>query len=352
MKKIAILTLYGYFNYGNKYQNYAVTQIVKKYGYTPETIVVYPDCKQSVRHALLCLKSLSGNTDARRYLKIYRFSKKNIPVRIIIKKDMQIPHTVANQYDYFIAGSDQVWNPSIRPKERQNFFLSFANKEQRICISPSFGVNKIDEEFREIYIQGLNGFNNLCSRESTGVEIIKSLTGKDAELLIDPTLALTKEDWKKVFTEAPKQKSDYLVLAALSELSDDKREYVNSLSQKYNLKIVDIFDKNEAYGPDEVLSLISNAKLVFTDSFHFTAFSVNFNVPFIVLRREDHVINSAMFIRMTSLLEMFGLEGRLFENVAEGKELTCDFSYANQVLEQQRIKFFNYLDRSLNKNES
>src|SRR5699024_7229341 len=39
MKKIGILTLNGYFNYGNRLQNYALQEILKRLGFNVETII-------------------------------------------------------------------------------------------------------------------------------------------------------------------------------------------------------------------------------------------------------------------------------------------------------------------------
>ena len=351
MKTIAILTLFGYYNYGNKYQNYAVQEGLKKYGFEPRTLVVYPDRRQLIRPALFKLKALMGDVEKKRYRKIYRFSKKYIPVRALYIKDLQIPKAVAGEYDFFVTGSDQVWNPSIRPRERNNFFLSFAEREQRICVSPSFGVSELPEELTELYRQGLDGFDNLCSREEAGVKIIETLTGRKAERLIDPTLALTKDEWKKIFAEVPNDKGSYILLALLGRMSQDEENYIKNLAQKNSLKIINVFAPDSVYGPDEVLSLIDNASLVFTDSFHFTAFSVNFGVPFIVTERKDDSVNSNMFSRISSLLGMLSLEERQYGKTKPGEELSCSFDRAQSVLGEERKKYFDFLDRSLNKHE-
>lgn len=351
MQKIAVLTLYGYYNYGNKYQNYAVQECLEKYGYRVQTLVVYPNLKHLLRPALYKLKAEKGDINAKRYLKIYNFSKKYIPVRTLYRRDLQIPKSFSAKYDYFVTGSDQVWNPSIRPRERQNFFLSFAERPQRICISPSFGVSEIDEKYRDIYKQGLDGFDNLCSREESGVKIIESLTGKKAEHLIDPTLVVPKSEWQKIFSYDHNIEKKYILLALLGKLSKDEEEYVNNLAKKNGLRIVDIFAPDSAYGPDEVLSIIDNASLVFTDSYHFTLFSVNFSVPFIVTERKDDAVNSAMFSRISSFLDMTSLNERQYGKTPSGSELYCDYENAQKVITKERKKFYEFLDRSLSKNE-
>lgn len=39
MKKVAILTLNGYFNYGNRLQNYALQEVIKSLGFKVETVI-------------------------------------------------------------------------------------------------------------------------------------------------------------------------------------------------------------------------------------------------------------------------------------------------------------------------
>ena len=345
MKKIAILTLYGYSNFGNRFQNYAVQQIINKYGYETDTLVLYQSYKPVLRPAYFRAKALFGDIKAKRYMKLYSFSKKHIPTKTFVNSALELPENIKAQYDFFVTGSDQVWNPLIRKTERQNFFLSFAEKNQRVCVSPSFGVEGIPEELKSIYTDGLNGFNNLCAREQSGVDIIKELTGREAELLIDPTLALTKDEWSKIFADTKPEK-DYILVAMLGNLSKDKQEYIKGIAENNNLDIIDIFSVGSAYGPDEVLTLIDNACLVFTDSFHFTAFSINFKTPFVVSEREEDSIDAVTFSRIDSLLNAFSLPERKFGKTEDA--LNCDFVSAHKTLEAEREKFYRFIEKSLN----
>ena len=342
-QKVGIVTLYGYLNYGNRYQNYAVQEILKQYGYDVKTLVVYDNIKPAAKTALCCVKMLFGNIEAKRYLLIRRFSKKHIPTHLILNKDKKIPNKVSKEYSYFVSGSDQVWNPFIRPRERDNFFLKFADKSQRLCLSPSFGIGKLGDEFKAEFFEGINGFPLLSCREQSGVDIIKNLVDRECALLIDPTLALQAEQWEKLFADIqihrPKR---YLLVAMLGNISDEKREYMESICKTHNLKRVDIF--KDAYSPEQVLYLIAHASVVCTDSFHFTAFSINFNTPFIVFEREDNKVNSNMYSRLASLLKTFDLEDRKYHAICQENEICCDYERANYQLTKEREKFKEYIN--------
>ena len=84
-------------------------------------------------------------------------------------------------------------------------------------------------------------------------------------------------------------------------------------------------------GPQEFISLLNKAVYVITDSFHGTAFSINFNIPFTTLLNPLSNINS----RALSLLEMCKLASRMIYddgNNAFPKTLTVDFTEANEIL--------------------
>lgn len=347
MDKIAIITLYGYINYGNRFQNYAIQELLKKYDFEVDTIVVRKRSKIFLKNMLEIFKAILGNTKSRRYLKLWEFSNKYIQTKNIYTSDLHIDSKYAQFYSYFVVGSDQVWNPYIRRRERDNFFLRFTEQKQRICLAPSFGVDEIPKESLEDFKNGLMGFDILSSREKTGLDIILKLTGRKAKCLIDPTLVLNKKDWHKLFEKPTSISENYIVVSFLGEIDTKCFGKINSLAQEHKLNIINVMEK--AYSPGEILYMLSNASLVCTDSFHFSAFSINFNTPFIVFRRKGNNIESNMFSRLSNLLELFKLGERVSERIDWKNPMVCDFERANEILENERDSFFKYLDLNLKK---
>ena len=155
----------------------------------------------------------------------------------------------------------------------------------------------------------------------------------------------SKEEWKKAFADLETENS-YILVAMLGNMSEERQNYIQSIADENKLNIIDIFGKGNICGPDKVLSLISNANLVFTDSFHFTAFSINFKTPFIVCEREEDSIDAATFSRIDSLLKEFSLSDRKYGQTTD--VLSCDFENAHLTLEKDRKKFYDFIEKSLN----
>ena len=93
----------------------------------------------------------------------------------------------------------------------------------------------------------------------------------------------------------------------------------------------------------EFLSLIKNARCVITNSFHATAFSINFNTPFISVMRER--ANS----RINDLLHLMDLEERRLTdfNDLDLMDKAIDFEKVNDLLNEQREVALKYLKDSL-----
>ena len=322
MKRIGI-TINDNNNYGNRLQNYAVQEYLKRLGFEVETLrnaEVYNDKKKFILR--LIKKKLKENkhnlTERDRCFKVF-----NNNIKFSENKITAFSH-IKNKYDYFIVGSDQVWNPNIG-RLRDVDLLNFADSKQRISLSASFGVNCI-------------------SKEEAGKRIINDILPRnDVEVLIDPTMLLTADEWDKV-AKKPKQLDNlknkrYILTYFLGNLSMDKKGKIEEIAQKNNCEIINILDKNSPFyqtGPSEFLYLEKNAILICTDSFHSCVFSILYNRPFLVFQREGNV--NKMNSRIETLLNKFKLEDReVNENITDDK-LKYDYSQAYKILENERDK--------------
>lgn len=229
MKKIGILTINDYDNYGNRLQNYASQEVLKSLGFSVETVIhkTKKDMKTSSLEKMKNLKGLSVSEISKRFnnkWKKYLYNKKvkDIkPKRLRAFKEFTdtyisetdyyitaeyIPDDLGNKYDYFVTGSDQVWNPTFTDRRYSTIdFLTFAPKEKRISYAASFGVSEIPNEFVEEYTGLISGMNKISVREQAGAEIVKKLTKKNATVLVDPTMMLTKDKWLSI-SKKPKTK--------------------------------------------------------------------------------------------------------------------------------------------------
>ena len=350
MKKIGIITLYGNSNYGNRLQNLAVQTILEKRGFRTDTIAFANSrLKRWIYSVKMLVKAMvSGNLRAKRTYRFQKFNRKYIRMRYLYQDSWRIPSSLVSQYQYFVTGSDQVWNVCMNSvgSNADLFFLNFCEDAKKVCISPSIGVSTIPEEFEERVREMLRGFRYLSCREKQGVEEINRITGRSCEWLIDPTLYISGEEWRKILSLKQGERSPYVFAFFIDGMSDELRKTVEEYASSGGYTIVNPSDPQSPFssaGPIEFLELISNAHMVFTDSFHVTTFSVNFHVPFYVFNR-NMVQN--MSSRIESICEILGLSDRY---VDQHKPFEIRESYrfdtADERLSAQRKKFSEYLDK-------
>ena len=349
--KIGIVTLYGNTNYGNRLQNYAIQEILRQRGYEVETLVCKKNtAKNRLRKVYHGVMSPLGEKKSRRMSRFNRFNKEMVPTRVIAEKNGLLPERIAREYDFFVTGSDQVWNPNIRLHEKDNFFLRFARPEQRICLAPSIAAEEIPPSCMTEYQIGLAGFPYLSCRERSGAQLISRITGRACENIIDPTLALDAQVWRS-FSKPVCQKRRYILLFFLGAVSDQIRRLVRREAQERDLDVVELSSVQDPHfvsTPENFVWLIDHAELVLTDSFHGTAFALNLNTPFYVFNRDARKENERRIVsRITSLTETFGLSDRYVKDTLQVLDFSCSFETGNRALEAERQKFAGYLDRCL-----
>lgn len=233
-------------------------------------------------------------------------------------KSMDALYKAKHDYDLYMVGSDQVWNPcslsSIEP-----YFLTFAPKEaSKVAYASSFGISSIEDNLSERYAQLLNNITNISVREISGVELVRQLTGREVKLVIDPTLLLTKVEWEQYMRPVKEITTPFILVyqllssSSISEVAlkigqEKKIPVYNICKRAYGIKkhkgITNILDA----GPSEFLWMIEHAVCLITDSFHGTAFSVNFATPFCCILNRNRKNNG----RMISLLKNVGLNERI-----------------------------------------
>jgi len=376
MKRDLIVTLIGYFNYGNRLQNYALQEVIKTLGFTVETVVCKNKPKKVKQRTFKQrLESLVSKPTKEAYQillkklwnKMYKekinqrekarteifkkFTSDYIKETNYIISDNNIPDDLSDQYDYFIAGSDQVWNPDYLYGS-SIYFLTFAEKHKRIAFAPSFGVSEIKHEYVERYKKWISGMHRLSVREDDGAKIIKDLTGRDAPVLVDPTLLLTREKWLSIAKEAKnKPKGKYLLTYFLGGVPNKYKRQIKSIVKENNLEVINMGDirEKETYetGPSEFIDYINSCSIFCTDSFHGTVFSILFEKPFIVYERMGTSLS--MFSRIDTLLDKFDLNSRKAENIKTNEQaFNIDYSHVPPILEAERNKALNYLKEALN----
>lgn len=341
-------------NFGNKLQNYAGITVLQSLGAEVHTLVPQPQRDISglyLRRTAnrLAFYKLSGRQkEWIRYCRFYEFDKKflHFSTELLEGKNPQ------NNYDYFVVGSDQVWNPVwYTPLKQEAFLLTFAKPEQKVCLAPSFGSSTLQEEWKGHFAKWLPTFPRISVREEAGAKIVKELTGQTAQVLIDPTMMLTAAQWRKIQrrSNARKKNRPYLLKYFIGIQTDAARQKVESLAAEHQLEICELLNPDQpkpyATGPREFLDLIDHADLICTDSFHGIVFSLLFNKPFVVFDRDGN--GGGMESRIITLLSTFQLQDRMLGRVSEKTLFEHSYEKAYVILEQKRKEAWQFLRQSL-----
>lgn len=318
--KIGIIT-FTVHNFGAQLQAYALTKVLNNWGYDAEIcdVLIEPSSirlrrKKKVKEYLRGLFSVDCLRTAYRIIRKFFKIKSSINketgsgfsefYREYVKKSRQytadeLRHGIT-EYDCYITGSDQVFNYTMS-SILDIYFLSFTNKK-KISYAASFGVNNIPWRLKNMYRTYLNGLDFISVRENSGKKIVECLVSKSANLVVDPTFLLNKQQWSNIFDFTIDVPERFIFVYDLIE-SDYLTNYVYYLSKKINAEIVSAAEKT----PQQFIFLIEKSIHVVTTSFHATALSINFGKNFTTIYRKSKEGNS----RLIDVCKRYGMEKHL-----------------------------------------
>ncbi len=343
-RKAAIITLCGKFNYGNRLQNHAVNMLLESRGLAVDTIA-YP--KPIRRRATEALKRFCGRagspedvmSDERRV----RFDcfDENLTFRHVSK-----PLEIVENYDLIAIGSDQVWNPNFA---NLKFTLGASYPPGKILtVSPSFGIGELPDKMKGLYSGVLSEIVDISVREPSGAALIKGLTGKDALVTVDPTLAIEPDKWRDLADGSLNPKQSFVFAYVLGQKDAAQEQAIRQACKAYCAQPVILGtnrgSSNVEPGPSEFISLIDNAACVVTDSFHASAFSAMLGTPLVILRRNEA---RDSFSRLQNLVDMFCLDEAVYNGSIDVIDPRVLYGDIEQLIEKQKLSFISHLDASL-----
>lgn len=352
--KVGILTFPHSPSIGAMLQMGALYHIVENMGHNVEIInyvsdkvnhrQVHPATPKSI---LIKVLSMCFIKSPEKSYKEFESKMKMFPGTIISKTQELVK--VSEHFDRIIVGSDQVWNPIVTGHDL-NFYLKFCNDSQKkASYAASFGYMQADPKYKTEIAELLKNFTYLSVREKDGQNIVKTLTGREPKLVLDPTLVVSTDYMRNVMIPYY-QKRKYVLFFCIKpspKLYDVARKY----AEKYGYELVTIggrmkdrFDprKHAVYGtgPKEFLGLVDSAQCMFTNSFHGMAISIALHKDFYVELSSD--TNS----RLINLTEMLNLMDRIVgENIPEQKKI--EYQYVDKILEKERKISIDFLQTIL-----
>lgn len=325
--KAGLVTFYHIHHYGALLQAAATALAVESLGAECEIIDYFvnqdnrlfvppkgPSSTAADAHTALHYKALRN-----RWLRFEAFSRAHLPISPRRFGSLEELRQADLPYDLILSGSDQIWNPKIFPDGQFDpvFFGAFSQR-RKIAYAPSFGIPRVPDEMEDQLRDWLGQYSHLSARERQGREIIRQLTGRDAPMVLDPTLLLTAEQWDDM-AAPPSVQGGYILCYCISK-PGALSPYVDRLARETGLPVVQLCGARRRVhpkarlildaGPAEFLGLFRNAAFVCTNSFHGTVFSVQFQRPFFTSVAPSELA-APEHSRTFSLLSRLGLSGRV-----------------------------------------
>lgn len=371
MKKIGGLTWWRN-NYGSILQAYALQQMINSYdGVEYELINQYSVKIASVENLVLKIKENGIINTVKRF--IFRFGVRKLRKRVEsierfvsgrlivsqrIYNEKTIKESNAN-YDAFICGSDQIWNPANVPLNSIYWLAFTENNKKRFSYAASIGINTADKDQSSIIRQNLMNYDGISCREDDGSSLINQIMGKDiCKTVLDPTLMVNDEVWNEL-SEKRVVESPYIFAYMLRGTKAD-RKLIERFAKAKQLRIVTIpfldaeniklydlkfgdFKKWDA-SPSDFISLIRYAEYIFTDSFHCMIFSIRYQKTFFMFRK----LGKAQMSRILGLQDKLKTGNRMINSQMTTTEIEgiseIKWDEVSVALENERFVSKQYLD--------
>ncbi len=257
------------------------------------------------------------------------------------------------QANVFLTGSDQVWNPIHNRGVDRAFFLDFGDEQKpRFAYAASLGTESVPDQYKKEMLSLLRKYSWIGMREFSGQQALQHMGLQQVTTVLDPTLLWGRERWAQEVNKPFGKREPYLLVYSVER---DRRTLVSAVAGQVarQMKLPIYFVTPRWFStkikcdrafyfatPSLFLSLFLNADYAVVSSFHGTALSVNFNIPFC------SVAPPRFGARSRDLLKRVHLESR---SVASIEEALTEFSQpfhwgpVNAALDKERKTSFDYL---------
>ena len=385
VKKVGLVSCYFKDNYGSMLQAYATEMIMQQIGLPYQTVACRAPIDYMVENKLLYIlkKLLIGDWnmwigkmkimhEKRRNLTFAKnwalrdnafnkFASESFHLSSFNKTRAELT-AMAKNYSAFLVGSDQLWRTDS--VEHGYYTLEWVpDGIRKIAYSTSIGVREVPWFQVKKNRRFMNRFDYMALREQSACDLVFKLTGRKVQVVLDPTLLFSGDQWMKIQNKEPLTNGKYIFCYFLGN-NPNQRELVKKLKDKTAMKIValqhldEYIPSDEGFadeapynvGPAEFLNYIRNAEYIFTDSFHCSVFSILYKKKFFTFSRFSETAKQSTNTRIDNLLNITGLSERRVNagmSVDEILNLQLDFNYADKKLDELRKSSIDYLKNAL-----
>lgn len=374
MDRIGIITITAGCNYGNRLQNFALQEFLKSIKLNSEVLTLdyVPHytmqddstsafkkllelySKMSVQDVLFDVMAIVKrrclrNTNSRKEIILRSAFSEFNSVYVNMSEQINNDSLLLNQNnvcDYYICGSDQIWNPYWEGSIPFYYGTHFPT-DKVLAYAASFGVERLPESCVEFTKEHLLRIPKISCRENSGCALVKQIVGIDAPVVLDPVFLLSKLEWCEKLQLKEKKVKPYILKYFLEGETREAHRFAAQLAKKCGLEIKSValntHESSIYCGPKEFTELILNADFVCTNSFHALAFSLIFHKKVKVFGRLNRVKlkdgkefgKKSISSRMTDLLKRLGLEEALYsdqDNDWKNENYMTEFTNADALL--------------------
>lgn len=365
--KIGIFTFHCAVNYGAVLQTYCLQEVLKDMGhevyvidYRPKYLIepyktfsydptsfdsFFAKCKGLLRACLVTPIRWKRNRAFSRFidshLNLYQLDLND----------------ESNDFDAFIFGSDQIWNPKITDGFDKVYFGDFpaAKGKKLVAYAASAGsISNFADENIDYFLSRLQYFDKVTVREKSLAEYINRKSSITPEVVFDPVLLAGPVVLYKLLDnkiEEQSQKQPYLFLFQLTR-NDDIASYATTVAKSKGLTLIEmaticesLFNSNmkQMLSVEQLISYFINAAYIITSSFHGTVLSILFNKSFNIVS-----INDSIDERALSLLGDLNLSNRMLNLKHEVKSIApINNDISNNLYDSKKIESYNILNNTL-----
>lgn len=358
--RISIITRHAPNNYGSLLQAIATEKAITKLGHSAEIVDYIRDDEFGLKGLLTLLsrKKAWNNNLFKKWLYIaLRYPGDRLAQAKFSAMRKQFLHLSKRYHslhelevsspraDIYMTGSDQVWGPITTGYYDKAYFLSYVSKAaKKIAYAGSFGRTDFTPTTLHEYSLMLKRYDAIAVREDSAVSLLAMMDVPCAGQVLDPTLLLDNKEWS---TYIKNNITGKYVLVYQIHNNPILDQYAINFAKHVGLPLYRVSPSLHQltrggkliYLPEvgEFLSYIKNATYIVTDSFHGTAFSINFNKQFIEI-----LPNTKTGSRNQSILQLTGLQDRIvtdYNDFSISNKL-IDYNSVNEILEVERKKSY------------
>ncbi|MBR5745146.1 MAG: polysaccharide pyruvyl transferase family protein [Muribaculaceae bacterium] len=310
--KIVVVTVYNSHNSGSFLQAYCTMRVLQSMGH--DVAFLLRPIEGSSHDRKEVAKTFFRNLTRLKFRRAFN-SWRMWRVYEALQRPLQIVSVDSDFYkeaDCVVIGSDTLWNFS------SNYFSRYASMYlgdefvgKRVITYATSAANTPSERFASV-VERFGGLDNVATilvRDSHTRQLVADATGRDANVVADPTLIASQEMLDK-FKSVIKCRRPYLLLYFFGKMPQNLQEKIQRYAADNCLEIVSMPSVRQwcnysiMSSPQNMISYFASAAAVVTNTFHGTAFSLIYGKPFAVYDEGKN--------KVADLLATYGESDRLF----------------------------------------